>query len=100
MQAAEGSCTSFSSRNISTESGPNMANQVLHLWETVLANLAASAAASGSNFDLHKTNTHLCNKIRNLPDPPKATWKRIVQDMQVRDSSTRQHSSHAIQKPS
>lgn len=66
-----------------------MANQVVRLWEAVLNNL--SDIASSSDIAGNGHNTQLLDKLVSLPDPPKATWKRIVQDMQVRGRAQSQH---------
>jgi plasmid stabilization system protein ParE len=84
-------------QNISTDSGPNMANQVVRLWEAVLANLA-EMASSTTDPDAFSKHMGVLAKIRSLPDPPKAIWKRVIQDMQVRDRAGSQHSQHTTRR--
>lgn len=59
----------------------SMANQVVRLWQAVLDDLSQMASGRISGRD---GTIELLEAIAQLPKQPKATWKRLLQDMQVR----------------
>lgn len=68
-----------------------MAKQAGRLWQDVLDHLAGMAAGDKSRS--MESVTELLRKIESSPQQPKAAWKRLVQEMQVRGPA----GSHASQ---
>jgi hypothetical protein len=58
-----------------------MANQSVRLWEAVLQGLEDTASCSSPSA-CHDLAT-LIRKATDMPPQPKATWKKLVLDMQV-----------------
>lgn len=69
----------------------SMAKQAGRLWQDVLDHLAGMAAGDKSRS--MESVTELLRKIESSPQQPKAAWKRLVQEMQVRGPA----GSHASQ---
>jgi hypothetical protein len=49
--------------------------QFLRMWQGVLDSLTA---------DADEQTQEILSKMQDMPAQPKATWKRLLQDMQVR----------------
>jgi hypothetical protein len=65
-----------------------MANQVPRLWEGVLSGLHSMATPGSDHSRKTERVTELLDKIASSPEQPKAAWKRLLKDMQVRGPST------------
>lgn len=55
-----------------------MANQAVRVWEALLHSLTDMRCGKSCNIK------EVVKKVEDLRAQPKATWKRLVQDMQVR----------------
>lgn len=67
-----------------------MSSQTARLWEAVLAaldSLAARADHSDEHMDLMPLYDNVYKSLGRVVCIPNATWKRLVQDIQVRDAS-------------
>lgn len=62
-----------------------MANQAVRLWEGMLQCLPEVA----STGILSRSTSDMLRQLGRMPPQPKATWNRLVLDMQVRGSGTR-----------
>jgi hypothetical protein len=71
-----------------------MANQTVRLWEAALDSLKALGTASYSDSSGERTRV-LLEKIACSPPQAKASWKRLVKDMQVRNRR-QSHASHCM----
>jgi hypothetical protein len=62
-----------------------MANQVLRLWEVVLEGLSDMASNHSTQHQRSSWDglMLLMDQVANMPDQPKATVKRLVQDVKV-----------------
>jgi hypothetical protein len=61
----------------------SMANQAVRLWEAVLQGLTDAACGHLPAGNVQQ----LVIRLSDMPAQPKATWKRLVLDMQVRRPS-------------
>ena len=66
-----------------------MKTSLLGLWEKVLKLLQdRTLDLDPADIPQYHSVRDLVDKLRNMPPPPKSTWKKLVQQLQVRTSTT------------